>query len=321
MPLDESSGAGHGEKVVAGLHTILASQIERRLITGFGAFLFASNGIRTQIQERAQGAKVLGISKSQLADVKLAYPKDKFEQQKIANCLSSLDDLIRAEDERLVALKDYKRGLMQQLFPRPDEASPRLRFPQFRDAGTWKVKRLREVCQINPPSGPLPESFFYIDLESVVSGEWILRKRIFRDAAPSRAQRILEAGDIIYQTVRPYQKNNLLFTSEGGQKCVASTGYAQLRANDSSSFLYQLVHTDSFTNAVLEKCTGSNYPAISSSDLAEVSVLVPGLPEQQKVAGCLTALDKWIGAQSERIKALKVHKRGLLQQLFPQEVG
>ncbi|WP_282615053.1 restriction endonuclease subunit S [Roseomonas gilardii] len=288
-----------------------------------GPFLayYVRGNLQSEISKVAQGDSVVHLYPAQLERLQLAVPPTLGEQKKIADCLTSLDDLIQAEGEQLASLKDYKRGLMQKLFPRSDEATPRLRFPEFRDAGTWDVKRLGEVCQINPPSGPLPESFFYIDLESVVSGEWILRKRIFRDAAPSRAQRILESGDIIFQMVRPYQKNNLLFTSEVGQEYVASTGYAQLRAKDSSSFLYQLVHTESFTNAVLEKCTGSNYPAISSSDLAEVWVSVPGLPEQQKIADCLTALDELIRAQSGRIKAHKGHKRGLMQQLFPQEVG
>ena len=106
-----------GERLVSGLHTILASQIERRLIIGFAAYLFASSAVRRQIQERAQGAKVLGLSKSQLAEVALTYPKHENEQQKIADCLASLDDLISAQGERLAALKAHKRGLMQQLFP------------------------------------------------------------------------------------------------------------------------------------------------------------------------------------------------------------
>lgn len=106
-----------GERLVAGLHTILASQVEPTLITGFGAYLFASSGIREQIQQRAQGAKVLGISKSQLADIALAYPKHENEQQMIADCLTSLDDLIRAQGETIEALQAHKTGLMQQLFP------------------------------------------------------------------------------------------------------------------------------------------------------------------------------------------------------------
>jgi len=110
--------------------------------------------------------------------------------------------------------------------------------------------------------------------------------------------------------VRPYQMNNLLFEMDDDQEYVASTGYAQLRAKGSNTFLYQLIHTAPFTNSVLEKCTGSNYPAISSSDLANVRTCVPSLPEQQKIADCLSSLDDLIRAEASRLEALQAHKKG-----------
>jgi hypothetical protein len=150
---------------------------------------------------------------SDLKEKLIPFPlKASGEQQKIADCLSSLDDLIRAEGARLGALKDHKRALMQRLFPRPGETTPRLRFPEFRKAGPWEVKRLGEVCEINPTGADLPERFVYIDLESVEAGELVHRKIISREGAPSRAQRVLSPGDIVFQMVRPYQKNNLLFS-------------------------------------------------------------------------------------------------------------
>src|SRR5690606_959214 len=109
---------------------------------------------------------------------------------------------------------------------------PNLRFPGFE--GGWEEKRLREICEINPKSEDLPQSFIYIDLESVENGRLMKEDVIFKDEAPSRAQRILLKNDILYQTVRPYQKNNLLFNKVG--KYVASTGYAQLRTKQNSQF-------------------------------------------------------------------------------------
>ena len=194
---------------------------------------------------------------------------------------------------------------------------PSLRFPEFRDAGPWEVKRLGEFCDINPPSEQLPPSFVYIDLESVEDGKLIQKNITSRDNAPSRAQRVLKRGDVIYQMVRPYQKNNLIFEPDDDQSYVASTGYAQMRAKGSNSFLYQLIHTEPFTNSVLSKCTGSNYPAISTSDLAEIYISVPSLSEQQKIADCLSSLDDLILADEKALEALKKHKKGLMQQLFP----
>ncbi|WP_419584587.1 restriction endonuclease subunit S [Thiolapillus sp.] len=137
-----------GQRLVSGLHTILASRIDHRIVVGFGAYLYASSGVRKQIQQRAQGAKVLGISKTQLAEVELAYPTEAREQQKIAHCLSSLDEVIGLQAKKVQALKQHKKGLMQQLFPAEGETTPRLRFPDFREAGAWEVKRLGDVCDV-----------------------------------------------------------------------------------------------------------------------------------------------------------------------------
>ncbi|WP_419600756.1 restriction endonuclease subunit S [Thiolapillus sp.] len=198
---------------------------------------------------------------------------------------------------------------------------PRLRFPEFREAGAWEVKWLGEVCEINPSTGGLPDNFIYIDLESVVAGQLVKKQKISKEGAPSRAQRVLESGDVIYQTVRPYQKNNYLFDLSDGNRYVASTGYAQFRAHDSENFLFQLIHTDTLINKVLSRCTGSNYPAINSSDLSKIQVVVPRTDEQQKIAHCLSSLDEVIGLESHKLDALKNLKKGLMQQLFPQEVA
>ncbi|MEQ8227042.1 MAG: restriction endonuclease subunit S [Rhodospirillales bacterium] len=285
--------------------------------------VFYTYYFRTLYKEFAkvvEGQNVKNLYYAELEPLTIFRPSPP-EQQKIGDCLTSLDDLIRAEEEAVEALRAHKTGLMQQLFPRAGETIPRLRFPEFRDAGPWEVKRLGEVCDVNPSSGERPPSFVYIDLESVEAGELIQKKTISRENAPSRAQRLLQKGDVIYQMVRPYQRNNLFFDIHDGKSYVASTGYALLRAKQSSAFLYHLVHTVPFTDSVLEKCTGSNYPAISSSDLAGIRVAIPSHLEQQKIADCLTSLDDLIRAREARLDALRAHKTGLMQQLFPQEVG
>lgn len=239
------------------------------------------------------------------------------EQQKIADCLSSLDALIAAQADKLDAFKSHKKGLMQQLFPRVGETVPRLRFPEFRDAGEWAFQELETVCELNPSNSTLPKSFVYIDLESVEAGQLVKKKRISREDAPSRAQRILRRGDVIFQIVRPYQMNNYFCDFNDDEKYVASTGYAQLRAFESEHYLYQAVHAHDFVASVLAKCTGSNYPAINSSDLAKIGLAIPGLKEQQKIADCLSSIDNLIAAHSDKLDALKAHKKGLMQQLFP----
>ena len=197
---------------------------------------------------------------------------------------------------------------------------PKLRFPEFREAEGWSEKPLQAVAKINPANDGLPEFFVYIDLESVESGELKVKTRISKIGAPSRAQRLIKSGDIVYQVVRPYQRNNLLCDFDDDEDYVASTGYAQLRAIGSNHFLYQSIHTDSFVGKVIEKCTGSNYPAINSSDLGGIELpLPPTLAEQQKIADCLSSLDELIAAQARKVDLLKTHKKGLMQQFFPRE--
>ncbi|PJI97658.1 type I restriction enzyme S subunit [Acidovorax sp. 69] len=196
---------------------------------------------------------------------------------------------------------------------------PKLRFPEFRGAEGWSRKRLKDACEVNPSSSALPAMFVYIDLESVEAGKLTARKVIAIDDAPSRAQRLLHPDDVIFQIVRPYQRNNFHFKASDGLEYVASTGYAQLRAKDSADFLYQAVHVDGFVDRVIAKCTGSSYPAINSSDLAEVPLALSKPDEQKKIADCLRSLDELIAAQARKVDALKTHKKGLMQQLFPRE--
>ena len=108
----------NGERLLSGLHTLMARQIDKKLEIGFGGHLFKSNGIRKQIQKEAQGAKVLGISVGRISTIKISYPENPKEQQKIASCLSSLDAIITAQAEKIEQLKWHKKGLMQGMFPR-----------------------------------------------------------------------------------------------------------------------------------------------------------------------------------------------------------
>ena len=199
----------------------------------------------------------------------------------------------------------------------PSPLVPKLRFAEFRDGPKWDLLTLSCASDVNPSNVGLPELFIYIDLESVKSSMLIKRNEITRDAAPSRAQRLLRRKDIIFQTVRPYQRNNLFFDIHDGYEYAASTGYAQLRAHECPEFLYQLLYTDSFVNSVLARCTGSNYPAINPSDLASIHLALPRKPEQQKIADCLGSLDDLVAAESRKLEALRQHKQGLMQQLFP----
>ncbi|WP_073398550.1 restriction endonuclease subunit S [Bacteroides luti] len=193
---------------------------------------------------------------------------------------------------------------------------PKLRFPEFE--GEWVEKKLGEIAEINPKSGSLPNSFIYIDLESVVDGQLLKEERIELVNAPSRAQRLLSEGDILFQMVRPYQKNNLYFDYNG--EYVASTGYAQIRTNNNPQYIYQYIHFQQFTDKVIERCTGTSYPAINSTDLSNIRIAIPILPEQTKIASFLTAADDKLTQLKKKKSLLEEYKKGVMQKIFSQEL-
>ena len=176
---------------------------------------------------------------------------------------------------------------------------------------------MSSACEINPKTGSLDNQFLYIDLESVVKGSLVKRQIIEKDGAPSRAQRVLKENDILYQCVRPYQLNNYIFEGDTIQ-CVASTGYAQLRTTQFPLYIFQALHTKQFTNQVLERCTGTNYPAINSSDLGTVEVPICSLPEQVKIGSLLALIDSRIKTQSKIIEEQETFLKSLADKLFLQ---
>lgn len=185
----------------------------------------------------------------------------------------------------------------------------------------WSMSLLKDAVEINPKTESLPNQFVYIDLEAVQRGTLISTKIYKKQDAPSRAQRLLKANDVLFQMVRPYQKNNYFFKLEGSLPAVSSTGYAQLRAkNNCQKFIYYTLHTEKFVRNVLDRCTGGTYPAINSSDLGEIVINIPCKEEQQKIAAFFTALDEKIRLSEQKLNLISKIKKGIAQKLFAQDL-
>lgn len=242
----------------------------------------------------------------------LKIPKED-EQHKIELIFKNIDNLITLHQRECDQLKELKKSMLKKMFPRDESSIPEVRFAGFTDA--WEQRKLREIAEFNPKS-ELPEEFEYVDLESVSGTEMISHRTELKKSAPSRAQRLAKTGDVFYQMVRPYQKNNYLFEKDD-DNYVFSTGYAQMRPYIDSCFLMSFLQTDKFVKVVLDNCTGTSYPAINSNDLSNLKIDVPNKRmEEVKIGEYFRSLDNLITLHQRELEILKNLKKTCLKRMF-----
>ena len=268
--------------------------------------------MRDKIKILAQGISRYNISKNKVMELEISLPNNE-EQKLLGTFLQRIDLIITLHQRKLEHLNLKKKALLQKLFPKNGDRYPELRFPGFTDA--WEQRKLSEIVTINPKT-ELPDEFKYVDLESVVGTNLLGFQVIKKENAPSRAQRLASYGDVFYQTVRPYQRNNYLFENVD-KDMVFSTGYAQLRSKLDSYFLLTLVQNDNFVKVVLDNCTGTSYPAINGSELGKITVQIPPNEiEANKIGKVFRGIDKSITLHQRKLDCLISIKKALLQQLF-----
>ncbi len=257
------------------------------------------------VGKHSVGTSQTVLSLNELKRIKLPLPKND-EQQKIADCLASIDELITAQTQKLDGLKTHKKGLMQQLFPAEGETLPKLRFPEFRDAGEWDAKQLKDACLMQ-------------------AGKFVKAAEIHE-----------KSKDEFYPC---YGGNGLrgftqTFTHTGKFSLIGRQGALCGNVNlaigkfhatehavvttpkegvDTNWFFYMLGYLN-----LNQYATGQAQPGLSVENLEKVLINIPKKEkEQQKIADCLSSIDELIAAVSKKIDALKTHKKGLMQQLFP----
>lgn len=261
-----------------------------------------------------KGAKnTMNISNSEWLSGEVTISPDKQEQQLIGTFFRHLDNLITLHQRKHDKLAVLKKAMLEKMFPQNGSSVPEVRFAGF--TGPWEQRKLGELALFNPKD-ELPKTFEYVDLESVVGTEMLSHRTEAKVSAPSRAQRLARTGDLFYQTVRPYQKNNYLF-EKPDNNYVFSTGYAQMRPFVDGYFLLSLVQNESFVKVVLDSCTGTSYPAINANDLAEIEVFAPSdKNEAHKIGTIFRSLDNLITLQQRKYETLKRVKAAMLQKMF-----
>ncbi|HAT1863422.1 TPA: restriction endonuclease subunit S [Legionella pneumophila] len=272
----------------------------------FGEYL--SRLIRNQeaqVLQVVSGSTVFHLYASSMEKLFFPFPSLQ-EQQKIADCLSSIDELITVESKKLDTLKIYKKGLMQQLFPAEGETLPKLRFPEFQAAPDWEEKTLKELC-------------------SLQAGKFITASEIYE-----KNQKNLYpcyGGNGLRGFVKSYTHNGTypligrqgalcgnINISEGSfyatEHAVVVTAKKGVNVN---WLFYQLVRLN-----LNQYATGQAQPGLSVAVLDKLYSTIPHSPiEQQKIADYLSSIDELITAENKKLDMLKKHKKGLMQQLFP----
>ncbi|MBU7005880.1 restriction endonuclease subunit S [Phosphitispora fastidiosa] len=264
------------------------------------------------ITSSARSDGLLNISPSDFFSIVLPTPKEKSEQQKIADCLSSLDDLITVEDKKLEALKMHKKGLMQKLFPADGATVPEWRFPEFRASGEWELRQFRDFAKVTTgnkdtqnkvDNGKYP---FFVRSQTV--------EKI--DTYTFDCEAILTSGDGVgvgknfHYIVGKFDFHQRVYCIYNFEDTV------------SGKFVYQYF-SEHFKKRVMQLSAKNSVDSVRMSMVTDMPIYIPKLKEQQKVADCLSSLDDLITAQAEKIEVLKLHKKGLMQGLFPsaKEVG
>ena len=281
--------------------------------------LLKANELR--IKRLRVGSGLPNIQKGTLLSLRMPFVSNPDEQQKIASCLSSLDELIAAHNDKLDALKDHKKGLLQNLFPQEGETVPKVRFPEFEGDGEWVEKELSEVSTIitgSTPSTKVPE-YYGGDIMFVSPADISNNKYV-----ESTEKTLSLEG---FEKTRKIKANSVMFVCIGSTigkvamnkfECATNQQINSLVPNNenSSDFLYSNLELNAFK---ISGIAGNQaVPIINKTLFSSVKLKFPPTKEeQQKIASCLSAVDELITAQQEKIEQLQQHKKGLMQGLFP----
>ncbi|TMV12609.1 restriction endonuclease subunit S [Arenibacterium halophilum] len=247
---------------------------------------------------------------------------DLVEQQKIAECLDTADALIALQGKKVEALRVHKKGLMQQIFPLEGETQPRVRFPEFVGAGDWQEISLGQIVvvasgQIDPTQMPY-RSLPQIGSENIEANtSKLIDLKTAGDKGISSGNYVFDEEDILYSKIRP-ALNKVAAPNFNG---ICSADIYPVRPSDDRllrDYLLYLLLSDGFLEHAKRNSERGKIPKINRAGLLSYRALLPEPREQRRIAESLISLDELIDAEARNLETLKTHKKGLMQQLFPQ---
>lgn len=278
--------------------------------------------LRKYITSGARSNGLLNISRETFFSVQIPTPKVE-EQQRIADCLSSLDDLIIAETRRLDALRTYRKGLMERLFPRDGETIPRLRFPRFRNDGEWRKRKISSLLTKAARAVDVEVGREYQEIgirshgkgifhKEPVSGKSLGDKRVFW----------VEHGSFIVNIVFAWEQA-IAVTSAAENGMIASHRFPMYKAKTGKADVnyikyYFLTKKGKESLEIASPGGAGRNKTLGQKEFEKLEILSPdSVDEQNQIAKILSSIDEMIGKQARKLDVLRTHKKGLAQQLFP----
>lgn len=316
---------------VAAPNVFICFRLKEDYLNGFFRYCFEKNmhgvQLKKHITSGARSNGLLNISKDAFFGVRIPSPRPE-EQKRIADCLASIDDLITAQTHKLETLKAHKKGLMQQLFPAEGETLPKLRFPEFRDAGKWCNDSLGKIFETSSGGTPSRSTKEYWNGKI----PWITTSLIDFNIIYKSDEFISEKG-LENSSAKMFPKGTILIAMYGQGKTrgkiamlgiVAATNQACAAILPRNEILpaFVFLNLGNRYDEMRDLSNSGGQENLSQGLIKELSFSFPqDATEQQKIVDCLTSLDDLITAQTQKLAALKAHKKGLMQQLFPSVGG
>lgn len=252
------------------------------------------------------------------------------EQKKIADCLTSLDEVIAAQGRKVDALKAHKRGLMQQLFPREGETRPRVRFPEFRDAPEWREAALGPLTSkvgsgVTPRGGDAnykANGRPFVRSQNVGWGLLLLDDIAFIDESTHASflgTEIMESDVLLNITGASIGRSAVADERIAGGNVNQHVCIIRAKRDELNPVLLnQFLISERGQEQIDSFQAGGNRQGLNFAQIRSFHIpLPPTSDEQQRIADCLSSLDTQITAESQQLTGLKTHKQGLMQQLFP----
>lgn len=274
---------------------------------------------------------LLSVNMDSFKKLTIPYPASLSEQKKIAGCFVSIDKEIDATKRKLNLLKGHKKGLMQRLFPAKGKTTPELRFPEFQNATEWSIKSLGVIGDtLGGLSGKSAEDFG-------LGKPYVTYKQVFDSLEidtsvcshvrieDNEKQNTLQFGDVLVtmSSETPDEVGyTAVVTNKNVPECYLNSFCFIYRLFNNESidakFLIYLFSSEAYRAAVVRIAQGITRFNISKTKFKEIELAIPETKEeQQKIATTLASIDKQITEYDKKIKVLELHKKGLMQQLFP----